>query len=195
MRNLFVSLRNTVISGFFFLMPVLVVLIIITKARAWLAAVGKEVGIESMVGIGGSSVATGVLLIGLCLVCGLLMRYSLIAAFGRSMERTLAKYVPAYNTYKIMAEEKLKNQRRILPYTSALIKRHDCWQPAYIIERDQNENYVVFLPDIPETSAGHVLLARGDQIKIVSSVKASELDASLKKWGKGLLSELRLQDR
>lgn len=199
MRNFFVGLRNVAVAGFFFLLPVIVVSIIVAKAWTSLASAGKSIasvtGMQSAIGIGGSTVFTGLLLIALCLACGLLMRYSFIAAFGRALERALSKYLPAYETYKTMAEEKLQNKRAILSYTSALVRRHDCWQPAYVIERDEKENYVVFLPDIPETSRGHVLLARGDQVRIVSSVAASELDASLKKLGKGLLSKLCIQER
>ena len=87
------------------------------------------------------------------------------------------------------AEEKLQNKVRVLPYASALIRWEDCWQPAYIVEQDQEGNCVVFLPEIPETNKGHVLLARQDQVRIVESMTANQLDASLKKAGRGLLSD------
>jgi uncharacterized membrane protein len=199
MRNFFVSLRNLAVAGFFFLLPVIVVFIIIEKAFTSLTSVGKKIatvfGVQSAIGVSGSALFTGLLLVALCLACGLLMRYSFIAAFGRALERTLSKYIPAYDTYKVMAEEKLQKKVAILPYESALVKHHDCWQPAYVVERDQNQNYVLFLPDIPDTSKGRVILAQGDRVRMVSSIRANELDESLKKLGKGLLSELRIQER
>jgi hypothetical protein len=48
---------------------------------------------------------------------------------------------------------------------------------------------VLFLPDIPETNKGRILLAKQGQVRMMSSVTANQLDASLKKTGKGLLSE------
>ena len=60
---------------------------------------------------------------------------------------------------------------------------------GYLVERDAEGNCVVFLPEIPETVKGHVLLARRDQVRVVESVTANQLDASLKKTGKGLLSD------
>ena len=101
----------------------------------------------------------------------------------------MSKYIPGYANYKAMAEEKLEHKVRILPYTSALIRWQEYWQPAYIVEQDQEGNCVVFLPDVPETNKGRVLLARQDQVKMVSSMTANQLDALLKKTGKGLLSE------
>lgn len=104
----------------------------------------------------------------------------------------LSKYIPAYDTYKGLAEEKLQHKVKILDYTSALIRWQEYWQPGYIIEQDPEGNCVVFLPDIPETNKGHVVLARHDQVRIVPSITANQLDASLKKMGRGLCSEYRM---
>jgi hypothetical protein len=60
-----------------------------------------------------------------------------------------------------------------------LIKQQEYWQPAYVVEQDADGNYVVFLPDTPDTNTGHVLLAKQDQVRIVSSLTANQLDASL----------------
>ncbi len=193
------AIRNLALAGFFFLLPVIVVYVLIAKAWASLASIGKRLadmfGLQSLVGIHGSTAVTGLLLLGLCLGCGLLVRYSFVAAFGRAVEGTLSKYVPAYDTYKAMAEAKLRNKTVNLPYAGALLERPEGWQPAYVIERGDGDHYVLFVPDAPDTARGHVLLARGDQVKIVSSVTANELDVALKKLGKGLASELHIHAR
>ena len=120
---------------------------------------------------------------------GLLVRYSFLGALSKAAEKQLSKYVPDYESYKAKAEEKLTQKVRILPYTSALMRWEEYWQPVYIVEQDQEGNCVVFLPEIPETNKGHVLLARQDQVRIVESMTANQLDASLKKAGRGLLSD------
>lgn len=199
MKDFFTNLRDVAIAGFFFLLPVYVLFIIITKAWTSLSSVGTSIagmfGMKSILGVGGSSVFSGLLLITLWIACGLLVRFSFVAAFNKTMEKWLSKYIPGYDTYKAIAEEKLHNKVKILPYTSALIKTQGYWQPAYIIEQDHDGNYVVFLPHTPDTKTGHVLLAKQDQVRIVSSVTANQLDASLKKMGKGLLSEYGIDKR
>lgn len=47
---------------------------------------------------------------------------------------------------------------------------------------------VAFLPEIPETSKGQVLLVKQDHVVVLSSLTSNQLGASLKKPGKGLLS-------
>ena len=54
---------------------------------------------------------------------------------------------------------------------------------------------MVFVPDTPETSKGHVLLATADQVRTLPSITANQVDASLRTMGKGLLSELGMAKR
>jgi hypothetical protein len=72
-----------------------------------------------MLGVGGGTVFSGLLVITLWIVMGLLVRFSFIGAFSRTAERTLSKYIPGYDTYKTIAEEKLQHKVRVLPYSFA----------------------------------------------------------------------------
>ena len=76
----------------------------------------------------------------------------------------------------------------MLPYSSALIKQQEYWRPAYVVGQDADGNCVVFLPETPDTSRGQILIAKREPVRIVPSVTANQLDATLKQMGKGLLS-------
>jgi hypothetical protein len=199
MKTLLAHLREIAISGFFALFPLYVLFIIITKVWASLTSVGARIsgmfGMKSILGVGGTTVFSALLVIAIWILSGLLVRYSFVSALSRAAERGLSKYLPGYDTYKEMAEEKLQHKVKILPYASALVRWQEYWQPAYIVEEDQDGNCVVFLPEIPETNKGRVLLARCDQIRIMPSITATQLDASLKKAGKGLLIEHGIHTR
>src|SRR4030095_3125439 len=125
----------------------------------------------------------------ICLACGLLVRVTFVSAVGNAVEAWLAKYIPGYATYKAVAEEKLQHKVGRLPYQAALIKVGDHWRPAYVVEQDRDGNSVVFVPEAPDTSRGKVFLAGRDQVTLLSSLTANQLDASLKGMGKGLLTE------
>ena len=193
MKAFLSKVRDITISGILALLPLYVLLIVITKIWKSLNSLGAGIaqmfGVKAILGVGGAAVFSGLLTAAIWLITGLLVRYSFLGAVSKAAERQLSKYVPDYDSYKAKAEEKLQHKVRVLPYTSALIKRDEYWQPGYIVEQDQKGNCVLFVPEIPETSKGHVLLARMDQVKIVEPMTANELDASLKKTGKGLLSD------
>jgi uncharacterized membrane protein len=193
MKAFLAKLRDITVSGILALLPLYVFLLVITKAWKSLSSIGtgiaKMLGMQSILGVGGATVFSGLLIVAIWLVTGVLVRYSFLNAVSKAAEKQLSKYVPDYESYKAKAEEKLQHKVRILPYTSALIRWEEYWQPAYLVEQDQEGTCVVFLPEIPETNKGHVLLARQDQVRIVESMTANQLDASLKKAGRGLLSD------
>src|SRR5215472_15566624 len=193
MKVFLAKIRDTAISGILALLPLYVFLLVISKAWKSLSSIGGGIaqmfGMKSILGVSGSSVFSGFLIVAIWLVTGMLVRYSFLGAVSKAAERQLSKYIPDYDNYKAKAEEKLQHKVRVLPYTSALIRWEEYWQPGYIVEQDQEGNCVLFLPDIPETNQGQILLARQDQIRILESVTANQLDAMLKKTGKGLLSD------
>ena len=117
------------------------------------------------------------------------MRFSFVAAFGKATEGWLSKNIPGYSVYKSLAEDKLHQSVKGIPFTAALVRRQGFWQPAYVVEQDTHGTCVVFLPDIPDTTKGHILLVKHDQLRFLSSLTANQLDESLRKLGKGLLSE------
>jgi uncharacterized membrane protein len=199
MKNFLANLRSTAVAGFLFLLPLYILLVIFTKAWASLSSLGTRLagmfGLKSILGLGGSTVLSGLLLIFLWLVCGLLVRFSFVDAFSKTIERWLSKFILGYSKYKALADEKVHHGVKILPYSCALIRPHEYWQPAYVIEEDGHGNYVMFLPETPDTSSGSVLLATRDQLKFMSGITANQLDVSLKKMGKGLLSEYGIRQQ
>ncbi len=192
MRRFFTNVREVATAGFLFMLPVYVVLYIASHAWTNLSSLGSKVaslfGVKSILGVGGSSLVSSIVLIVLWVACGLLVRISVVASMNRTIESWLAKYVPGYEAYKKVAEDKLQNKVRILPYSSALVRQHDYWRPAYVVEQDNDGNYVLFVPSAPDTHVGHVLVAHLDQIRVMPSMTANQLEGSLKKLGKGLLS-------
>jgi len=196
MKIFLVKLRDITISGILALLPLYLFLLVVNKAWKSLSKLGfgiaQMLGTKSILGVGGATLFSAFLIVVIWLMAGLLVRYSFLGALSRAAERQLSKYVPDYDSYKAKAEEKLQNKVKVLPYRSALVRWEEYWQPGYIVEQDQEGTCVVFLPEIPETSKGHVLLLRQDQVKIVESITANQLDASLKKIGKGLLNDYGL---
>ena len=192
MKQVITKLSQIVIAGFFLLFPLYVVFIVISKAWMSLTTIGTRLaamfGVKTVLGVGGHQFLTGLLIIFIWLLCGLLVRVSFIGAFSRAMERTISSLIPGYASYRAIAEEKIARKTKILPYASAWLTLGDCDQPVFIVDKDNVGNFVLFLPDVPDTSRGRVLVASSDKVRMMPSLTANELDAILKKMGEGLLS-------
>ena len=193
MKSLFANIRSVAVAGFLFLLPVYVLLVIITKAWASLSSVGtclaKVFGLESMLGVGGSTAVSFVLLILIWIACGLLVRLSFVDALNKGIERLLIKYIPGYSTYKAIAEDKLHQRTRTLPYASVLVRRRSRLA-ARIPHRTGRGRPLRALCSARARHVGWERAARNrEQLRFLPAIPANELDASLKKMGKGLLGD------
>lgn len=187
------SLRDIVIAGFMFLVPVYVLFVIFTKAWTSLSTIGTKLaavfGLKSIFGVGGSTILSSLVLIAIWLVCGLLVRISFVGSLNKAVESRLAKYVPGYATYRAMIEERV-HRKEPPQYACALVREQASWRPAFLIEEDDAGLCVLFLPAAPDAKHGRVVLARREELKSVSSWTSKQVEAVLKKKGQGLLSEL-----
>src|ERR1700741_4373916 len=108
MKQFFTKLRQTATAGFFFLFPVYVVFIVISKAWTSLISVGSKLasmfGVKTVLGVGGATLFSSLLIIAVWLLCGLLVRVSFVGAFSRNLERTIASLIPGYASYRAIAE-------------------------------------------------------------------------------------------
>jgi hypothetical protein len=198
MKNFFIKSKKLAIAGFFFLLPVFVIFVIVSKAFTALTSVGTKIagvfGLKTIVGIGSVTIYTSLLLIIICMLCGMLViKFSFMRKFSKMIERRLEEYIPGYDTYRVMAEEKLQQKGKILPYTPALLKTdNDLLQPVFIIEQDDAGNNTILIPGIPETNKGQIFIVKNERLKRISAVSANDFDASLKTMGTGLLSKHQL---
>src|SRR5258705_9928649 len=107
MKTFLGHLRDIAISGFFALLPLYVLFIVLAKVWKSLSSAGAGIagmfGMKSILGVGGSTVLSGLLVITIWIVIGLLVRFSFMAALSRAAERALSQYIPGYDTYKAIA--------------------------------------------------------------------------------------------
>ena len=138
MRKFLTRLKEIAVAGFLFLLPVYIVAAVLNKAWTWLSTLGKNLagtfGVKSIFGVGGHTIITGLLLIASWILCGFLVRLSFVASFNKAVNRWLSHIIPGYDTYKALAEEKVGNKPKIIPYAAALIQRQEYWQPGYVVE-------------------------------------------------------------
>jgi len=71
-------------------------------------------GMKPILGVRGTTIFSGLLIITLWIVIGLLVRFSFMAALSRAAEGALSRYIPGYDTYKVIVEEKLQHKVRAL---------------------------------------------------------------------------------
>ncbi len=189
MKAFFASIRKTLIAGFLFFLPVFVILVIVTKAWGMLTGVGQKVaglfGLKTIAGIGTTSIITGLILLLILFLGGLLVRLAFIGNFRIMLEEKILVYIPGYTHYKNIIREKI-DKKAATPKTPVLVKMLGHLQPALLVENDEKGNSIIIVPASPSITNGQVFLVKSHDI-IELNISEQTLKSSLQSMGKGLL--------
>jgi hypothetical protein len=162
MKKLFISIRDSIIAGIIFLLPIIILFVVVSKVFYFFTGFTNKLaavfGLKSFIGISGGTIIGTIGFLLLCLVCGYLVKVAFFKQFNKWIEDKMAKYIPGYQTYREMALSKIEPKDEVLPYTSAAWLRKDgLMQPCFIESATSNYRLVVFVPQAGNVKEGAVL--------------------------------------
>jgi uncharacterized membrane protein len=185
MQNLIKHIRDTVVSGLILLIPAFVLIVLLQKLYRSMTGFGSKIsemlGIKSVAGIGATSIATSLILVGIFYGCGLLVRFAFITRFKDWLEESLLQYIPGYLSYRAKMQEKL--EKKSAPKTAVMARIYNGWRPGFLVSRDAGGT-VVFIPESPEIDKGTIWVLDDKDIRELGIADKAFM-ASLQS-GKGL---------
>ncbi|MBF4464940.1 hypothetical protein [Flavobacterium sp. LC2016-12] len=192
MNKFLLQLQKNCISGIILLLPLVVFFMILEKVWGFFRKYGDKVShilhLDKVLGPIGSDILGGLFLILLIYFSGYLMQFSFLKRFTEWIDDKLMVFLPGYEKNKKLAEEKLAHKvekpKTDLPI---LLKQGDYWQPAHLIEENEDGNAVVFVPTAPAKDQGQIYVVNIASIKKLPDTTLGNLDASIKSLGKGIL--------
>ncbi|WP_163400024.1 hypothetical protein [Flavobacterium fluviatile] len=193
MKKFLLQVERNCISGALVLLPLLVFFILLEKVWKFFQNYGEKFAhflrLDYFLGKYATDIAGGVILLVLIYFSGFLMRLAFLKKFTDWIDDKLIIFLPGYEKNKKAAEEKL-NKRKKKPSTDLpiLLKNGDYWQPAHLIEEDENGNAVVFVPNAPAKDHGQILIVKSADFKKLADTSLGNLDNSIQLLGKGILS-------
>jgi uncharacterized membrane protein len=195
MHAIFTRLRKLIVTGFIFIMPVLITVAVLMRFSKHLLKVGgalsKLMRVDTVLGPSGDAVMAVVFFLSICLVAGLLVRISFLRRFSERMDRKLNDLIPGYSQIRSEATKKVGVGRDEEPlFDACLVKVQDLSQPGYIIEENADGTDTVFVPEAPAFTTGHVYVVDPSRIKKLD-MNSAALNADLKRLGKGIMSHVR----
>ena len=193
MRKIYERVRNLIVSGFLFIMPVLICLAVISRFWKHLLKVGgllsRGLRIDTALGPSGDAVMACVFFVFVCGVAGLLVRISFLKRLGERIDERLSRMVPGYAQLRSETRKKVGAEKEQGPprYEACLVRVHELWEPGYIVELHPDGTETVFVPQAPAGLYGHVYVVNPSQLKKLG-IDSVELSAHLKDFGKGMLA-------
>ena len=179
-------IKNTIIGGIFFLIPVVIATAILGKALKMTKSISvplsEALGADSVKDLVFVNTVTVLCLIVLCFVAGLFSTTILGKRLFKNLDTFLQKFIPGYTYLKNMTSEFDVNQS-VSSFKPVLIRLDDQSQIAFEVERTETEQVVVFLPGSPDPRSGTVILIDSDRVTYIDASFLS-VSSTLKRFGR-----------
>jgi uncharacterized membrane protein len=201
MKNFWNDFKNNAIAGVLFLLPLYVLMIIFQKVFGAFAKFGsgmaKYFGLDTVLGKNMANVFGVLLLMVFLVVCGFLVRLSFFKRISDTIDNNLKIYLPGYEKHKELAKQKLIKEEKkdevvpvVPPKIPILFMQNDSWIPAFLQEKNENGEAVVYVLDPNTSLKSSFYLTTTDKIKILNNVSETELLQSISNNGQGFLELL-----
>jgi uncharacterized membrane protein len=187
MKNIFKIIKVTFLGGIMFLAPFIVLMIILEKGyhiiqKVTLPLVSYLPRVH-VLGIALQEIVGIIIIAFVCLIAGLASRTAGAKKLIRKIEDGILSFVPGYSFMKginenIMGIESNDNLKVVLVPTDA------GWQFAFLMEKIDDNNFTVFVPDAPNPWSGSVCFVEKKNIKEIGITQKQAL-MCIRKLGYG----------
>lgn len=160
-------IRNTVIGGIFFLIPIVFVVAVLGKAFKMMKAISvplsQAFGADSVKDVIVVDIITILCLIAFCFLAGLISTTQAGRNLFGTLDSLLRKFVPGYTYLKNLTAEFDTNAASVA-LKPVLIRLDDQSQIGLEVERTASQQVVVFIPGSPDSRSGNVVVMDGDRV-------------------------------
>ncbi len=187
MKNLVEYFKATVIGGVVFLIPLVAIVVVLSKAfdLAKLVAtpLGSFIPLDETRGIVVADILASVILVATCLIAGLLAQTSFAKKAVGKAERRFLWRVPGYAFVKSITGSVAPNDEES-SLRPVLANLDDATQVAFEVERLDDGRVVVYVPGAPNPWSGDVLILDAERVEPLPQPMVAVLH-SLRAFGQG----------
>ncbi len=183
-------MRTTLLGGLMFLVPVVFIAIILTKAFQLSMAVAKPVDavipIESFAGVALVNILAVAVIILVCFLAGLVARTAILGRRVERIDNLMIDAVPTYAIVKAVLSGAADPDNLDTVLKPVLVRFDDYDQIAFERERDQSKA-TLFLPGSPSAWSGSVVMVELSRVTDLN-LKPHEAMKLLRVLGRGSLN-------
>jgi uncharacterized membrane protein len=193
MRKTYERVRNHIVTGFIFIMPVLICLVVLSRFWKHLLRVGgllsRGLHIDTALGASGDAILACIFFLFVCGAAGFLVHFSFLKRWGDRVDERLSRMVPGYTKIRSETRKRVGAEKEQGPprFEACLVRINELWEPGYVIEENPDGTDTVFVPQAPAGAYGQVYVAHPSQLRKLG-IDSVELNAHLKEFGRGILT-------
>ncbi len=179
-------IKTTVIGGVVFLVPIVFLVMIFTKAAELMMMIAEPMAewipVDSVGGVALANVIAGAAIVVVCFVAGLLARRALVKTTVDKLETNVLTKVPGYVIVKGMLSGLHDDERYQLKTVMASFGSSE--RIGLEIERLQDGRVVVFTPGAPNPWSGIVHILAAENVQSLD-LPMSEYVENVERYGQG----------
>jgi uncharacterized membrane protein len=185
--------KTTFVGGLVFLVPVVILVVLLSKAGAILRRLAQPLAallpVHRLLGVVVADVIVVVAAVAICFFAGLLARVSFANRFVKTAETGVLWSIPGYAFVKALTDN-LDRHAAGAGLSPVLVHFDDYAQLAFEVDRLPDGRRVIYLPSAPNPRAGTVVVVDADRVE---AVQMSFIGAirSLRTLGRGVAPSLR----
>lgn len=187
MKNIYNFVKNIIIGGVLFFIPLIILIVILQKALQLAAVlvvpIIKLLNITQIFGIGVEIIISIVIIFFILYLAGLIARTKKARELVLKLEDKLLSKVPGYEMIKNTGASFVGFEENT-SYKTVLARIEDAWQYGFLVEEIECEQYVVYIPGAPNTMSGSVYILENNRIKR-TDIPLSAAMKCLRGLGKG----------
>jgi len=171
-------LKNTVVGGALFLLPLVLILVFLKHGMSFASKVAEPLAarlpFDHFAGIGTATLLAALVLLAIAFFAGLLARTRVGKRVSSRFEESILGGIPQYRMVKSMAEG-LTHIESGAGMHPVLVRLDDAWQLAYRLEDLPGGWVAVFVPAAPTPMSGNVLYVAARRIRPLSASMAAAM--------------------
>jgi uncharacterized membrane protein len=188
MKNRLGFLKTTVVGGFVFLVPAVIVVVALGKLIGALKVMAKALspvfGIETLVGGLALDLLAVTVTVMLCFVAGLLAKRASAKRVREKLDATLLNSFPGYAFIKAFAENLRQTEALAGSFLPVLVQFDDYVQVAFETQREHSGQVAVYLPGAPNPRSGVIVYVSRERVKPLPMMLTEAL-RNIRSLGKG----------
>jgi uncharacterized membrane protein len=178
MKNIISFIKTTLIGGFFFVVPIALILFIIDKAliffRDLVTPIADLIPLETIGGIALSRIIALFILLLVCFMAGLFTKTTKASQFIKLIEDNILSHIPGYSLLKGMTESAAGLDSEYLKEV-VLVDIEEVWQIGFLMDKIDEELCTVFIPGAPNPMSGDVVFVKKERLKILDLPELSAM--------------------
>jgi uncharacterized membrane protein len=189
MKRILDFLKTTIAGGFFVILPIVLIVMVIDETIGLLAAlvdpIAQQLPIDNFGGIAVNRILSMVLILALCFVTGLVMRTRLGMAVRAFVDGAILERVPGYSMIRSLISRFEGASDDTSTFAPALVTTAPGMRElAFIVDEHDDGELTVFLPLSPMATVGSIRFVSRDRVQQVEAPMGAAVNC-LMHWGLG----------